>query len=337
MSAILQTFALASPWPGIDPFLFTAHHLDHYPAGDPNMAPRADLSGRDLGQDFAGKDGWSMYHGQTVPGFPAHPHRGFETVTVVEEGFVDHSDSAGAEARYGEGDTQWLTAGSGVSHCEMFPLVHEDKPNPLHLFQIWLNLAPEDKSADAHFTILWGEDTPVVESVDSNGRRSRVKVIAGEFEGRTPPPPPPASWASRADAHVAIWHVELDGGASLTLPAADASANRALYVYEGGLEVDNDAVLENAGAVIDAAAEVPIVATAGPVRFLLLQGRPIGAPVVQHGPFVGNTQQDIMAAFQDYQAGKFGRWNHPVTDPVHDRDQERFARYPDGTVRTPTH
>lgn len=334
MSTSLQTFPLSTPWPGVDPFLFTAHHVDHYPAGNANLGPRASLSGRDLGQDFAGKDGWNMYHGTTVPGFPAHPHRGFETVTVVEEGLVDHTDSAGAEARYGRGDTQWLTAGSGIAHCEMMPLVHQDAPNPLHLFQIWLNLPPEDKGAEPHFTILWAEDTPVVETTDAAGRVARVKVVAGSFEGRTPPPPPPASWATRPDAHLAIWHAELDADAELRLPAADASAVRTLYVYAGTLTVAGER-LTDAGAVVDAAQELTVRAGEEPVRFLLLQGRPIGAPVVQHGPFVGNSRDDIVAAFGDYQAGRFGAWEHPVTDPVHGRDRGRFARYPDGTVRTP--
>lgn len=334
MTAILQTFPLSGPWPGADPFLFTAHHLDSYPAGDEKMAPRASLEGRDIGQDFAGKDGWNMYHGSTVPGFPAHPHRGFETVTVVEEGLVDHVDSEGAEARYGRGDTQWLTAGGGVAHCEMFPLVHDDKPNPLHLFQIWLNLPPEDKGADAHFTILWAEETPIVEQADAAGRVARVKVIAGEFAGSTPPPPPPASWAARPDSHVAIWHAELEADATLTLPVADASAVRTLYVYSGELTVEGQTVSET-GVVVDPTQQLDVTAGEAGVHFLLLQGRPIGAPVVQHGPFVGNTKQDLIAAFTDYQNGVFGQWDHPVPDPVHPRDSGRFARYPDGTIRTP--
>jgi redox-sensitive bicupin YhaK (pirin superfamily) len=85
------------------------------------------LEGRRLGADFEGLDGWSMYHGRTIPGFPQHPHRGFETVTVVRRGLLDHSDSLGATARYGEGDVEWLTAGRGILHAEMFPLVHRDR------------------------------------------------------------------------------------------------------------------------------------------------------------------------------------------------------------------
>ncbi|MFZ9014681.1 MAG: pirin family protein, partial [Alphaproteobacteria bacterium] len=111
------------PWPTLDPFLFCVHHDDNYPAGDGEMRPKASLEGRSIGHDFGGKDGWSMYHGDTVPGFPQHPHRGFETVTVARQGYIDHSDSLGAAARFGEGDLQWMTAGRGVVHSEMFPLL----------------------------------------------------------------------------------------------------------------------------------------------------------------------------------------------------------------------
>ncbi|MFV0453085.1 MAG: pirin family protein [Propioniciclava sp.] len=333
-SPIIQTLALDGPWPGVDPFLFTAHHVDRYPRGNEQMAPEADLAGRTLGQDFSGTDGWSMYHGQTVPGFPAHPHRGFETVTLVEEGLVDHTDSAGAEARYGQGDAQWLTAGAGISHCEMFPLVNQNQPNPLHLFQIWLNLPPEDKTADPYFTILWAEETPIVTVTDAAGRTGRVKVIAGRFDGQEAPPPPPASWAARPDTEVAIWHIELDAEAELTLPAADLPVTRTLYVYDGTLEVAKQH-LTNAAAVVEATEPLPIRAGTAPVRLLLLQGRPIGAPVVQNGPFVDNTREGLAAAFNDYRAGKFGRWESPVHDPVHAREQPRFARHADGTWRTP--
>ncbi|MFN6059709.1 MAG: pirin family protein, partial [Burkholderiales bacterium] len=110
-------------------------------------------AGRQIGSDFSNKDGWSMYHGQTIPGFPSHPHRGFETVTIVRQGHIDHSDSLGATARFGPGDVQWLTAGKGIVHCEMFPLRQTNAPNPCELFQIWLNLPASRKMAEPHFTM----------------------------------------------------------------------------------------------------------------------------------------------------------------------------------------
>jgi quercetin 2,3-dioxygenase len=90
--------------------------------------------------DFSGRDGWSMYHGSLVPGFPQHPHRGFETISFMRKGFMDHSDSLGAAARFGRGDVQWMTAGSGIVHAEMFPLLNRDAHNETELFQIWINL-----------------------------------------------------------------------------------------------------------------------------------------------------------------------------------------------------
>src|SRR5918998_36277 len=106
---VLSVKALGFPWPALDPFLFCAYHNDAYPAGNEAMGPAASLAGRQLGNDFEGLGGWRMYHGETVPGFPAHPHRGFETVTLVRRGLVDHSDSLGATARFGAGDVQWVT------------------------------------------------------------------------------------------------------------------------------------------------------------------------------------------------------------------------------------
>src|SRR5262249_11213781 len=149
------------------------------------------LAGRKMGADFEGRDGFSMYHGMRVPGFPAHPHRGFETVTIVREGYADHADSLGASGRYGAGDVQWLTAGAGLQHSEMFPLLHSDRPNTLDLFQIWLNLPGNRKLVAPHYKMLWSEQVPRVH-FDSD--RVELTLIAGEFAGRNPQAPPPDSW-----------------------------------------------------------------------------------------------------------------------------------------------
>src|SRR5438552_9528696 len=142
---VLSAKPLGFPWETSDPFLFCVHHNDLYPPGNAQLGPAASLAGRRLGEDFEGKNGWRMYHGRVVPGFPQHPHRGFETVTIMRQGFIDHSDSLGATARFGPGDVQWLTAGRGVVHSEMFPLLRPDKPNALELLQFWLNLPGPDK------------------------------------------------------------------------------------------------------------------------------------------------------------------------------------------------
>lgn len=333
-SPVLQVFRLGSPWQTIDPFLFVAHHVDAYPAGNSELGPDAPLTGRPLGQDFGNPAGWNMYHGTTVPGFPGHPHRGFETVTFVRTGIIDHSDSVGAAARFGEGDTQWLTAGNGVVHSEMFPLLHRDRPNPLELFQIWLNLPAASKTADPHFAMLWNEDTPTVTVTDDAGRGIGIRVIAGQLGDVGAPPPPPESWAARSENDVAIWNIDLSAGAEWTLPsAAGPDTQRVLYVYGGSpVDIDGRRIDTGHGVVVDASASIPLAVGDDGTQILLLQGRPIGEPVVSYGPFVLNDEAGVQQAFADYRRTGFGGWPWDRNDPVHPADAGRFARYPDGRV-----
>ena len=334
--AVIQTIELGSQWPTIDPFLFCVHHDDHYPAGNEHAGPAVALQGRDLGQDFAGLDGWRMYHGVEVPGFPNHPHRGFETVTYVRQGLIDHSDSLGAAARFGRGDVQWLTAGSGIVHSEMFPLLDQERGNPLELFQIWVNLPAEDKMVAPHFSMLWDGAIPRLHHRDDNGRLSEITVIAGALGGLVPPPPPPHSWASRADADVAIWHLNLEPGARWPLPAAGGIETiRTLYVFAGeSLHIDGIEVGGRTATVVRGDVEI-VLSSAGGAEVLLLQGRPIGEPVARYGPFVMNDDDGIEQAFADYRATRFGGWPWPSEEPVHREATGRFARRPDGTVETP--
>jgi redox-sensitive bicupin YhaK (pirin superfamily) len=328
---VVQTVPLGFQWPAVDPFLFCVHHLDRYPAGNDALGPVASVVGRDLGQDFAGVDGWRMYHGLTVPGFPQHPHRGFETVTFVRRGYIDHSDSLGATARFGRGDVQWLTAGRGVVHSEMFPLLEPDAPNPLELFQIWLNLPAANKLVDPYFTMLWAEDLPHVVT-GTDGRRADVTVIAGELDGARPPAPPPDSWASQPGSDVAIWHVVVDPGATARLPAAEPETVRMLYVFEGAATVGTRELVAPMGAQLLADVDANVTGGEHGAEALLLQGRPIGEPVAQYGPFVMNDRAGVEQAFADYRATGFGGWPFATDDPVHPRDAGRFARQPDGRL-----
>jgi len=335
VNPIISSVALGFPWQTIDPFLFCVHHDDKYPAGNGKFGPKASLAGRDIGQDFAGKDGWRMYHGRTVPGFPQHPHRGFETVTVVRTGLLDHSDSLGAAARYGGGDVQWLTAGAGILHSEMFPLLEEQRDNPVELFQIWLNLPASKKFAEPYFKMLWNETIPRATFTDEGGGTTRVTVNAGTLGEHTPPTPPPNSWAAQADADVAIWSIAMTAGARWTLPAAKAGSRRMLYFFSGtGLTVAGRKVDVQRGVELTLDAPVELVNTSSaPIEMLLLQGRPIAEPVVQYGPFVMNTREEIQQAFADYRRTEFGGWKWPSDDPVHPRDAGRFARRGDTTER----
>ena len=330
--AIIQTIRpLGFQWETQDPFLFCVHHEDFYPNGNEIMGPDASLAGRQIGQDFLIKDGWRMYHGSKVPGFPGHPHRGFETITVVRKGMVDHTDSAGAAGRYGDGDVQWMTAGKGLQHAEMFPLLNREKDNPLELFQIWINLPRASKFVEPHFKMLWSETIPLNVQIDANDKTTKVEVIAGELGTDKAPSPPPDSWASAKDNEVAIWNIQMEAGAKWTLPACSAGINRTIYFYQGDqLLIEGEALDSYHSADVTGDRNIILESGSEKCLILVLQGRAINEPVVQHGPFVMNTRQEIQEAYSDYQKTQFGGWPWPTSDPVHPRDSGRFAKHSDG-------
>jgi redox-sensitive bicupin YhaK (pirin superfamily) len=318
------------PWIGLDPFIFTVHHVDHYPAGNDLQGPQPGTAGRHIGADFSYRDGWSMYHARNVPGFPQHPHRGFETVTVVRRGFVDHSDSIGATARYGEGDTQWLTAGAGIQHAEMFPLVHDQGANELELFQIWLNLPPDRKMVPPYFRMLWSEEIPTVVAADG---LTTIDIIAGRFGGHRAPSPPPDSWAAQESSDLAIWLIRLPDGLGWELPGGRSELNRMLHFFAGtDVAVDGNRIEPETGVRLRSDRAVRLRNHGAPAEFLLLQGRPIGAPVFQMGPFVMNSPEEITQAMIDYRQTQFGGWPWPNVEPVHDRNAGRFAIHADGRL-----
>ncbi|MHC1738964.1 MAG: pirin family protein [Ignavibacteriaceae bacterium] len=332
-SQIMKIQPIDFQWQMEDPFIFCAHHNDDYPKGNADQAITVPLRGRNVGSDFSGKDGWSMYHGETVPGFPAHPHRGFETVTIVLKGIVDHHDSKGARGRYGNGDVQWLTTGAGCQHSEMFPLVNTDKGNPLELFQIWLNLPAKDKFAPPAFKMLWNEDIPVLNVIGANGKYTKVRIIAGSMIGNDAIPPCPDSWAFKQENRVGIFLMRMFPDAVLYLSEGSETLNRNLYFYEGEGTITIDDTKISAGNRIKLAgnSEVKITNSDKEAYMLLLEGEPIKEPVVQYGPIVMNTEQEVRKAFEDFQATRFGGWKWNRPDPVNDINSGRFADYIDGT------
>ena len=284
-----------------------------------------------------------MYHGNTVPGFPQHPHRGFEAVSYVRRGTMDHADSLGAKARFSAGDVQWITAGAGIQHAEMFPLLYHDGPNELEMFQIWLNLPAADKMAEPAFRMYWNEHVPTFEHRDAERRATRIVVIAGSLlAAPVPLDPPPSSWAARGEADVAIWHIELDPNAEWVLPAAEPGTTRAMYVFDGhGVSVTRSGtgpheLLAGQGAPVDCSSDIEIHAMARGASILILQGRPINEPVAQYGPFVMNTQAELQTAMADYRRTQFGGWPWLSPAPNHGQTAGRFAVHPDGTEDTPT-
>ena len=209
-SPILSIQPLGFPWVTFDPFLFCVHHDDPYPKANGRFGPAASLSGHAIGQDFQNADGWRMYHGEQVPGFPGHPHRGFETVTVVRRGLVDHSDSLGAAARYGgallelaigdKGSYAYVNFGRWVADCAVCPSALEVKPGQA-VFACLDNLCRETSELVwPAVTVLGDEDLAGSTSVT---RRSRSSPRAGPTSASTPsaqPRPRPAGCAACAAA-----------------------------------------------------------------------------------------------------------------------------------------
>lgn len=346
-SPIIAAVPLSFRWPTIDPFVVATYHHEHYPAGNGSLGLDPDaLEGRHIGADFSGKDGWNLYHGASVPGFPAHPHRGFETITVVLAGLVNHADSAGASARYGEGDVQWMTAGRGVQHSEMFPLLNTDRGNSLEMFQLWLNLPGARKLVEPDFAIFWSETLPRARATDGAGGRSLVEIIAGDYvpvgqraSTKTvfkSPSPPKCSWAANPASELAIWRIVLDPGASLTLPAASsAEVRRILYIYRGdNLWVESKRFGPMA-VQVDSTLELPL-RNGGDRKsaILMLQARGIGERVVSGGPFVMNTYAELEESFAEYRRTQFGTWNWDTRAVTHG-ERKRFARHADGAEEFP--
>ena len=339
MSGIINMVSLPKigPWPTRDPFLFCVYHNDIYPNAKKDLTPDATLHDRDIGQDFSNKDGWNMYHGDKVPGFPKHPHRGFETLTVVDKGIIDHSDSLGASARYGDGDAQWLTAGDGINHAEMFPLFNLKNSNPIDFFQIWINLPSKNKRVSPYFSIFWDKDIPKVKYKDSRGVLTEVKVISGDYNSTKACEPPPNSWARDTSNNVAVWVIRIDKNGEWNIPKNDNNILRSLYVAKGNnISINDQKILPGNRIDLIPNHNIKVQNNGKKTNLLLLQGKPIKEPVVQYGPFVMNTKAEIQEAFNDYNQTKFGNWNWETSAPVHGNKKERFARLIDGSIEKPT-
>ena len=228
-----------------------------------------------------------------------------------------------------------MTAGAGLQHSEMFPLLNRNGGNPLELFQIWLNLPASGKFSKPFYAMLWAENIPVYRAKDTLGKTIEIRMIAGHIAEVTAPPPAPDSWAADPANEVAIWVMKMEDHARWTIPAASPEVNRTLYFCKGS-SVRVAGVEIPCCQAIDLFAEQEVIVENGDSEseFLLLQGRPINEPVVQHGPFVMNTYEEIHQAIRDYQKDQFGGWPWPRYDMVHGRDKGRFARYADGRLET---
>lgn len=332
MNKIISIQPLGFPWETQDPFLFCAYHKDEYPKGNAAMSLDPEqLQGRNIGQDFTVKDGWRMYHGTNMPGFPYHPHRGFETITINKEGVVDHTDSLGASGRFMGGDVQWMTAGKGIQHSEMFPMINSDKGNPLEIFQIWLNLPKASKMVDPHFKMLWKEDVPVVKHKDENNRVTTIDVITGRINDIVAAASTPNSWAANPENAVGVFTVKMEADAEWTLPKTNPDANRSIFFYKGDtMKVEGQSIASE--QYVRALAGEEIVFRNGNTEsyLLVLEGVPINEPVVKHGPFVMNTAEEIRETMREYGKTQFGGWPWKETEVAHPKTKGRFALHSDG-------
>jgi redox-sensitive bicupin YhaK (pirin superfamily) len=230
-------------------------------------------------------------------GVGEHPHRGFETVTIVYQGEVEHRDSAGHAGRIGPGDVQWMTAASGVVHEEKHGRDFTREGGTIEMVQLWVNLPASSKMTAPRYQDILDRQIPAVPLPDGAGR---VRVIAGELGDARGP--------ARTFTPVNLWDVQLEAGRSAELPVPDGHTT-ALLVLRGELGLDGGERVQPAElAVFDRRGSgIGLGSGTQPARLLVMSGEPIDEPVVGYGPFVMNTQAEIRQAIRDYQAGKMGQ------------------------------
>jgi redox-sensitive bicupin YhaK (pirin superfamily) len=232
-------------------------------------------------------------------GVGEHPHRGFETVTIVYAGEVSHRDSTGGGGTIGPGDVQWMTAGGGIVHEEFHSEAFGRQGGTMHMVQLWVNLPAADKMTPPTYQSLLKKDIPVVELA---GGRGSLRVIAGEYAG------------ARGPAHtfspIDVWDVKLKAGGSLRFDAP-AKRTMALVVLDGTIKANGRAAAESQLVVFDREAGEVKIEAEGEAAVLVLSGEPLNEPIVGYGPFVMNTEREIRQAIEDFNRGRFGQIKVP--------------------------
>ena len=225
-----------------------------------------------------------------------HPHRGFETVTIVYRGEVQHRDSTGAGGTIGPGDVQWMTAGAGILHEEFHSQAFAKSGGTLDMVQLWVNLPAKDKMTTPRYQTLLRQDIPVVDLPEGAGS---LRVIAGEYGGHTGP----AHTFSPMD----VWDLRLQQGCSTSL-AFKAERTAALVVLRGTVLVNGSEIVREAQLVmLDRDAGEVVLEANSDAALLVLSGEPLNEPIVGYGPFVMNSEAQIAEAFEDFNSGRFGR------------------------------
>jgi redox-sensitive bicupin YhaK (pirin superfamily) len=229
-------------------------------------------------------------------GVGQHPHRGFETVTIVYKGELEHRDSTGSGGKIGPGDVQWMTAASGILHEEFHSEGFAKIGGTLEMVQLWVNLPAKDKMADAGYQTILDGDIPSIPLKDNAGS---LRLIAGEFDGHNGP--------AHTFTPIDVWDLRLNGGKLLTLDLHEGR-NTALVVLRGTVQVNGlELVREGQLALLERDGQQISLEANNDAVVLLLSGEPIDEPIVGHGPFVMNSEQEIHQAFADFQSGRFGR------------------------------
>lgn len=250
--------------------------------------------------DYAAPTSFAPNPGAHRRGVGTHPHRGFETVTIVYDGEVEHRDSTGSGGVIGPGDVQWMTAGAGILHDEFHSEAYSKRGGPFEMVQLWVNLPAKDKMTPAHYQSITDAQIPAVALADEAGQ---VRVIAGAFNGSDQAGQGPAETYTPMN----VWDVRLNAGKSANLPQPEGWTTL-LLVQEGELNVNGQAV--HAGQFVTLSrdgAGLELQAEGKNARVLLMAGEPIDEPVVGYGPFVMNSQEEIRQAINDFNSGKFGR------------------------------
>ena len=334
---VIRTQYLKLHWDTEDPFIFASHHEDDYPHGNTQQAPPLEeISGRNLGRDYKKMFGFRMYHGKVVPGFPMHAHWGYETVTVPEAGFIDHFDSLGNQGRYGNGDVQWVSAGSMYLHDEMYPLAYDDRRNPNDITQIMINLPLKDKGSEPEVRMMWSENIPIIEEKDENGKAVRIKMIAGSYGGTDALPPNSVSWAAVKENHIRILLIKMSPDSMITLPAVPSSINRNLYFVNGSkVKIGGEEYVSSQRFKLEGDKEVTLTNGDSEGTFWLLEGKPIGEKMSSFGPAVLRTDKEVREALQYIRKEEFNNWPWDLIDKFHPKGTERFIRFSDGREERP--
>lgn len=228
-------------------------------------------------------------------GVGQHPHRGFETVTVVYSGELEHRDTSGAGGLIREGDVQWMTAGAGIVHEEFHSQQFTEQGGLLHMAQLWVNLPASAKDTPAAYQTLLNEDIPQVSLEETGGT---LRVIAGEYLGHTGP--------ARTFTPINVWDLKLEPGTRVSLPLPEGHTTL-ITVLQGSVQVNDAEILRDAElANLGREGHDVLLESTNNARLLILTGEPIDEPVAGYGPFVMNSEDEIQQAIQDFQAGKFG-------------------------------